>query len=377
MSDRNDSNIAPTVLIVDDEAPARRLLEAYLHRSGYTILEAASGHEALQYLTDGHIPDAVIMDIMMDGMDGLEVLGVMRQQYQPAELPVILLTALGDKKDVVRGLELGASDYVTKPVEVAELAARVRNLLRTKRLMDQNRMGIERLQELDELKNKFIQITAHDLKSPLGTIGMGLQILADAIPEACEVIPEYERIIHMMTFATNTMQSIINDYLDLEMIKAGRLDLDLQQVTLNKQVGQVVEGLRPYAESKGITLKTELDPELPICPGDPDRLMQVINNLVNNAIKFSPRGSTVIAKTHTHTGSVRVEIADSGPGISPDELPLLFTEFARLSNRPTGGEKSSGVGLAITRYLVEAHGGQIGVESMVGMGSTFWFQMPC
>jgi signal transduction histidine kinase len=139
----------------------------------------------------------------------------------------------------------------------------------------------------------------------------------------------------------------------------------------------VVNQLRHYAESKEIRLEAELDSAMGACPGDLDRLTQVINNLVNNAIKFSPRGASVIARTLRRDGTARVEVADSGPGIAPDEIPLLFNEFTRLKNRPTGGEKSSGVGLAISRYLMNAHGGNIGVDSTVGKGTTFWFEIPC
>jgi two-component system, sensor histidine kinase and response regulator len=292
-------------------------------------------------------------------------------------MPVILLTALDDKKDVVRGLELGASDFVSKPVEVSELAARVRNHVRTKRMLEQNRKEFAALKEIDEIKDKFLQITAHDLKSPLGTISMGIQILEDAVPQVVGVVPEYERIIQMMSYASNVMQTIVNDYLDLQALKTGRLELDVQTVPLNMHVTAVVDNLRHYAENKGITLQAELDPILPTCTGDPDRLAQVINNLVNNAIKFSPRGASVFVRTKGLDSKLRVEVKDSGPGIPPQEIPLLFEEFSRLSNRPTGGEKSSGVGLAISKSLIEAHHGQIGVETAVGQGSTFWVELPC
>jgi two-component system, sensor histidine kinase and response regulator len=372
-----DPTAPPTLLIVDDEPSARQLLNAYLSRRGFQIIEAGTGEQALDAMRGERIPDLVLLDVMMPYVDGLEVLQNIRGRFQPAELPVILLTARGDKDDIVRGLELGANDYITKPVEVAELAARVRNLVRTKRLLEQNRMSYERLQELDELKDKFLQIAAHDLKSPLGTIMMGLQILEDAMPEISPALPEIDRVIGMMTYSTGVMESIINDYLDLQMIKTGRLELDMQTVSLNSQITTVVNQLRHYAESKEIRLEAELDPTMGSCPGDPERLAQVINNLVNNAIKFSPRGASVIARTLHRDGKVRVEVADSGPGIADHEIPLLFNEFTRLKNRPTGGEKSSGVGLAISRYLMNAHGGSLGVESTVGQGSTFWFELPC
>lgn len=373
----SDSGSPQTLLIVDDDPGALQMLATYFTRQGFQIVEAKGGAEALEAL-EKTPPDGVILDVMMPNVGGMKVLETIRERFQAAEMPVILLTAMGEKKDVVRGLELGANDYVTKPVDVTELAARVRNHVRTKRILDQNRKTFEALKEIDEIKDKFLQITAHDLKSPLGTISMGIQILEDAVPQVVAVVPEFERIIQMMSYASNVMQTIVNDYLDLQALKTGRLELDFQTVPLNTHVMTVVDNLRAYAESKGITVQADLDPTLPVCTGDPDRLAQVINNLINNAIKFSPRGALVLVKTIClDNKKLRVEVKDSGPGIPPHEVPLLFEEFSRLTNRPTGGEKSSGVGLAISKSLVEAHHGQIGVDTTVGQGSTFWVELPC
>jgi signal transduction histidine kinase len=317
-----------------------------------------------------------LLDIMMPVMSGLEVLQKLREKYATAELPVILLTALGSRSDVVRGLELGANDYLTKPFDTDELEARVRSQIRLKRLHEEYLTGLDRMRQLDVIKDKFLQITAHDLKSPLGTLMMGLQLLRDATPLVGGLIPEYDRLIGMMRAAASSMHTIIDDYLDLDTIKAGQLRLNMQQVWLNQQVTTATEQLRVYAENKGIYVVLDLDRSLPTCPGDPDRISQVINNLLTNAIKFSPRGTSVRVRTEQRNGSLRLEVADQGPGIPAHELPHLFQEFARLSNKPTGGEKSSGVGLAITRYLVEAHGGRIGAESTMGEGSTFWVELP-
>ncbi len=372
----NDTTAAATILVVDDEEEARRLLASLLSHKGYHTIFAVNGREALEAV-EREKPDLVVLDIMMPEMSGLAALQAIRERYHTAELPVILLTALGDSKDVVRGLELGANDYLGKPIDTAELAARVRTALRLKKLHDQYRAGLDRLRELDELKDRFLQIAAHDMKSPLGTILMGLQILSDSISDVAPVVPDYERVINMMTYSSSIIQNIIDDYLDLQTIKAGRLELDTQAISINTLIKTIVEQFQPYADSKGITLQTELDRSVPTCPADPDRLMQVLSNLVSNAIKFSPRDSAIVVRTLPCEDGARVEVIDRGPGIKPEEQYLLFQEFVRLSNRPTGGEKSSGVGLAISRYLIEAHRGRIGVQSAPGEGSTFWFELPC
>jgi signal transduction histidine kinase len=370
-----DNTKQPLILLVDDEEDARRLLEALLARKNYRFGEASDGKEVLTAV-ERETPDLILLDVMMPVMSGLEVLQKLREKYQTAELPIILLTALGSSSDVVRGLELGANDYLTKPFNSAELDARVRTQLRLKRLHDEYRAGMDRMRRLDVTKDKFLQITAHDLKSPLGTIMMGLQILRDATPAAGTIISEYDRVVSMMSFAASAMQAIIDDYLDLETIKAGQLRLSRQHVSLNQQVTSTAEQYRAYADSKGINLAFDLDGNLPSWSGDPDRLNQVIGNLLSNAIKFSPRGTAVKVRTLRRNGALRLEVSDQGPGIPQHDLPQLFQEFARLTNKPTGGEKSSGVGLAISRYLVEAHGGKIGVETNVGKGSLFWIELP-
>lgn len=365
----------PYVLLVEDDQGTRQLYVTYLTRRGYSVLEASRAQEALDII-DEKMPGVILLDIMMPGMSGLEALEIIRKKYASAELPVILLTALGSNSDVMRGLELGATDYLIKPIELSELAARVRMHLSTRELLDEKSDNMERLQELDLIKDKFIQITAHDLKSPLTTIDMGLQIMSESLPQLTNVLPEFARIHEMMTASSEMMQSIISDYLDLQMIQAGRLDLELQHVSLNTSIESVLRQLRGYAEGKKIRIKTDLDPKLPTLKADLNRLKQIVNNLVNNAVKYSPSDTTVLVRTSTANGAVRMEVTDSGPGILPEEIPLLFQEFSRLSNRPTGGEKSSGVGLTITRYLVEAHKGQILVETTPGKGSTFIIEIP-
>jgi signal transduction histidine kinase len=398
LNDRTDKSgengDLPLILIVDDEVLARQLLRTYLASRGYRTVEAENGEQVLTLLDSGTMPDLILLDIMMPIMSGLQALEQLRRKYQPAELPIILLTALGDTAHVVSGLELGANDYISKPFKLPELGARIRAHINTKLMLEASRTDITRLQALDELKDKFLQITAHDLKSPLATISMGLQILGDNIPKVQPVMPEITRIVHMMGFGARSMRAMIEDYLDLQVLKSGHLPLRLEPLNLNDPLRAAVENLRPYAESKGITLTADLDPNLPLCAADIDRITQVINNLVDNAIKFSPAGKQVIARTRgmpmvgpapsvngaessaNGIPAVRLEVKDHGPGISPEEMALLFQEFTRLRNRPTGGEKSSGVGLAITKYLIEAHGGRVGVDSAPGEGSVFWVEIP-
>jgi signal transduction histidine kinase len=172
------------------------------------------------------------------------------------------------------------------------------------------------------------------------------------------------------------MQSIANDFLDLQAIRTGTIKLEKKPVNLNEVVDSVVTQYQAYAKDKEVSLRLDLESQVPEVTADPDRLTQIISNLVSNAIKFSPEGASVGVRTRISEKQLFFEVVDTGPGIPEDEIPLLFKEFSRLSNKPTGGEKSSGVGLSIAQQLIELHGGKIGVRSRVGKGSLFWFTLP-
>jgi signal transduction histidine kinase len=323
-------------------------------------------------------PDVLILDVRKPGMDGFQVLQSIRENPATTELPVIMVTAMSDTQDVVYALELGANDYISKPPQVEILVARVRTQLKLKALMDQRRRDLVQLRQLDSMKDNFLAVAAHDLKNPLHNIGFGAELLkeyAEQLEEAAR--NEMLTIIGTIESASATMQVIVDDYLDLQTMRAGQFVINRETVDLTAVIKDVLDQIRVRATGKALTLETHLSDDLPSVNGNPDRLAQVIGNLVSNAIKFSPPGAVVTVRAMPRTtGGLRIEVEDNGPGIPAEEMDLLFQEFARLSNRPTGGEKSSGVGLSIARRLVELHGGTIGAKSVRGQGSTFWVELP-
>jgi two-component system sensor histidine kinase/response regulator len=365
----------PTILVVDDSHEGNRVLCVLLGHEGFLVKSAYGGQEAIEMILDDP-PDLVLLDVMMPEIDGLEVLRRIRENPETMELPVIMVTALGDTQDVIEGLELGANDYLTKPPQFEILAARVRTQLKLKRLQDQRRQDILRLRELDTLKDKFLQIAAHDLRNPLNNIVMSAELLDEHKEEFAQIDSEFKRILRMVRMSIRMMQSIINDFLDLQAMQSGQLELERERTSLNDVIDQVLLQFSSYAEQKDVYVQSDLDHDLPDCFADPDRLMQIASNLIGNAIKYSLPGGSVIVTSRPRDGYLRVEVQDDGPGIPEEEMPLLFTPFSRLSNKPTGGEKSSGVGLSIARHLVELHEGTIGADSEAGIGSIFWFEIP-
>jgi signal transduction histidine kinase len=231
------------------------------------------------------------------------------------------------------------------------------------------------LQQSNELKNTFLGIAAHDLRSPLSVINMAASVLLDSPMETDP--EETHAVLSTILDQTRHMLTLIDSLLDVSLIEAGKLELMPEEILLAHFLNRAIDDHERLAASKGsvIQLDASFDGSESIT-GDPLRLRQVMDNLLSNAIKFSPADSTIrVFAGHTPSGW-RISVQDEGPGIQPEDRQRLFVEFERLSAQPTGGERSTGLGLAITRRVIEAHRGQIGVDSEPGHGSTFWFILP-
>jgi len=232
----------------------------------------------------------------------------------------------------------------------------------------------QELIELNELKNKFLGIAAHDLRSPIsiikGYLGLFLEGILGPVPA-----PQRDCMTRMNK-ACETMLALINDLLDVSSIEAGRLELRTREVDLAEYLRECHTANSILAKAKSIDLKLEMPPALPRMTMDPDRIQQVLNNLITNAIKFSYPETTIRLRAKTVGDGVEISVEDQGQGIPLEEISNLFREFSRTSVRSTAGEKSTGLGLAIAKRIVEAHGGRIWVESEVGKGSAFRFVLP-
>ena len=229
------------------------------------------------------------------------------------------------------------------------------------------------LRHTNEVKNRFLGIAAHDLRNPLAQIQMVSNFLLD--PETRLSPEELYPLLNDIREQARHMLTLLNDLLDVTQIEAGRLDLRLEPVSMDRFLADAVRAHVQMAAPKG-TRVLLVSAHAGTAQADPRRLRQMLDNLVSNAVKYSPPGSTVRVTAERTRSGWRVNVQDEGPGITPEDRPLLFQHFARLSAQPTGGEKSTGLGLAITRRVVEAHGGQIGVDSQPGQGATFWFTLP-
>jgi signal transduction histidine kinase len=306
--------------------------------------------------------DLVLLDILMEGLSGLDTLERLRRLRGRGELAVIMVTGNRNSRDIVRAFELGADDYVTKPVDLAVLGARVRTQLEMLRL--------------SRLKEQFLAIASHDLKNPLSTIALAVDLLDENIPVGAVMTDRMHSVVQGIRRSAMRMKGIVEDFVDGQALQEGRLELSLLATDLNKLALRASADYGAAAAAKKLDLQLELDPTLPSVLADERRAMQLIENLLGNAIKFSNPGCPITLRTHAEEATALFEVCDTGPGLSDSDLKGLFVRYARLSNAPTGGEKSSGLGLAICRQLVELHRGQLGARNNPGGGSTFWFRLP-
>ncbi len=245
--------------------------------------------------------------------------------------------------------------------------------------LDEQRRASERqneeLKRVNDLKNVFLGIAAHDLRSPLGLIEMAMTFLLD--PTMGATAEESATVHRDVLQQSRYMLDLINELLDVTQIESGEFHLKKDAIALFEFMNDTIERHCKIAESKNTTITLDLAPEVTdSIMADPARLRQVLDNLISNAVKYSPRGSTIEVRCKRVEAEWVFSVADQGPGIRLEDRTRLFQAFSRLSARPTGGEKSTGLGLTIARRVVEAHGGTIGVESVPGEGATFWFTLP-
>lgn len=350
-----------SLLVVDDYAQNRNMLSQWLGRLGYRVSVAEHGIQALEAIKNNPF-DLVLLDVMMPGIDGLEVLKKIRETYSVSDLPVIMVTAKTGVGDVAGAIKSGANDYITKPMNFPVALARIQMHLKLKRLT--------------KLKDEFLSMASHDLKKPLAVILDVTKSIKEELSSGTLDDSELDSTLSLITKSGEYMQKIVEDFLVTQEIEEDQLKLARTPINLNKIAEYVVETNIAYAGQKQIALTQKLDKNLPLVSADNIRIEQVMQNLVGNAIKFSPAGSKTMVRTITMKGEVKVEVSDTGPGLSDEDLEKAFSQYAKLSNAPTGGESSSGLGLSICKRIVDLHQGNIGVQTKNEGGATFWFTLP-
>jgi len=370
------SLISSRILVVDDITKNLQVVGTVLRNQGYKVMAAASGAEALKCVRT-QLPDLILLDLMMPEMDGLEVCRRLKSDSTTSQVPVIFLTASNEMEHLVNGFGVGAVDYVTKPFNPPELLARVRTHLELKHAR-------ERLREMNEEKNEFMGIAAHDLRNPLGAITGYAEILIEemeslqpSVPEpGARAVREAGECAGRIRETSRRMAEMVQNLLDANRIERGEMQLNLALLDLSQTVAAVLETQRPRAVAKQQTLHWQNEAGAVSVLADATVLTQVIENLVSNAVKYSPAGKNIFVRLRRLQEGTLCEVQDEGPGLSAEDQKKLFGKFARLSSKPTGGENSTGLGLSIVKKMVEAMNGRVWCESELGRGATFIVEFP-
>lgn len=363
--------MSASILIVDDVPTNIQLVASILSSFDYELSFANSGQDALGQIQETAF-DLILLDIMMPGMDGLEVARRLKAEPATRHIPVIFLTAKSDEDSIIQGFDIGAADYVTKPFNPAELVARVQTHLSLKATQDELRHRNQELNEAIQMKNRLLSIASHDLKNPLGAVS-GFASMLERNP-AIQQNKDAAEMLVFISRAANRMNQLINELLDTAALEMGKMDLQIGATDLKQLTEAVLNDNQPAADKKGQTLT--LSGTAVAVPVDARRIRQVIDNLVSNAIKYSPRGALIDVALQERAGDVEISVSDQGPGFSEADRGKLFGYFQRLSARPTGGESSTGVGLAIARQIAELHDGELLLDQSSASGSTFRLRLP-
>lgn len=363
-----------TILVVDDVEHNRRILDGLLRQhGGYDILQAADGVEALAIARQTRL-DLVLLDINMPNLDGFETCVQLKADPQTRPIPVIFVSSSDESLDKVRAFGVGAIDYVTKPLHIPEVLARVNThvaLYRQQRELEMLRQEqISHLESLAEAKDKFVRSVSHDLKNPLGIIIGAVETLRES-----PLTEEQVQLVDIIERKTGFMLAIISDLLDIARIEAGYAP-DRAPISLHVLVQEALIGFDLLAERKQINLLVRLpanDTEVNV---ERHAVCRVIANLVANALKYTAEGGSVVLEASTEDDQLVIVVRDNGSGIPEEALPHLFEKFYRVPEPAYLQEEGTGLGLAIAKAIVEQHDGTISVETALGKGSTFSVRLP-
>ncbi|MBM3855177.1 MAG: hybrid sensor histidine kinase/response regulator [Verrucomicrobia bacterium] len=363
------------ILVVDDDRLNLRILAGILRPEGYVTSEASSGERALELIPEFK-PNLVLLDVMMPGIDGFEACRRIKATYGEKSPPVIFITAKSESDDVVEGLGAGGVDYLPKPFKPKEVLARIRSHLYNQILSEQQKSLVEQLSKANAAKNRFLGMAAHDLRNPLASIRGLSEFLRDGA--VGPLTADQLDLVQTIHAASQSMLEMLNQLLDVAAIEAGELKLHLEPTNLGDLAARSVAMINIEAGKKRTRVEfARPDPPV-VLPADSAKMKQVIDNLLSNAVKYSPPGSTI--RAYVQSGPAAAQccffVRDQGPGIPDDERDKLFKDFGRLSSKPTAGEKSTGLGLAICRNIVEAHRGTIAVANLPEGGCEFRVMLP-
>lgn len=361
------------ILIVDDVMSNVLLLKVLLTNEKFAIATASNGRQALEQVEKEN-PDLVLLDVMMPDMSGFEVAQHLKSNPNTADIPIIFLTALNSTADIVKGFQVGANDFISKPFNKEELIIRVTHQIS---LVAAKRLILSKTEELQRTiagRDKLYSVIAHDLRSPMGSIKMVLNMLILNLPSE-KIGAEMYELLTMANQTTEDVFSLLDNLLKWTKSQIGKLNVVYQDVDLVEVTDGVIEIFSMVASLKKIRIH-EMKPKKMMVNADIDMLKTVVRNLLSNAIKFSKENSEVLVKMEEVDGMAVVSVQDYGCGISEEGQKKLLHTDTHFSTFGTNNEEGSGLGLLLCKDFVVKNGGKLWFTSKEGEGSIFSFSIP-
>ncbi|GAB4548357.1 MAG: hybrid sensor histidine kinase/response regulator [Anaerolineae bacterium] len=363
------------ILIVDDSPSNISLLQAMLEVDGYRVISVNSGERCFEAVRES-VPDLILLDIYMPELSGIQVCVTLKSEPRTCDVPIIFMSSSGEMFDKVQAFRAGGIDYLTKPLELEEVRVRVGTHItsyRQRRELDRLReQQLARWEELNQLKDTFLRNVTHDLQNPIALILNAIDLLREGkTPLATDQSYFVDMIARKATF----MKAVVDDLLDLARIESGGL-VRLAPLPIRQLVADAVADHQMDAERKRIRLQAELADEDAVIFLDKIQFIRALNNLISNALKYTPEDGMVTVVMRVADNTAHIEVRDNGLGIPEDAIPHIFDSFYRVNRRDHQREKGAGLGLAITKAVVEQHHGSLHVESTLGVGSVFRISLP-
>jgi signal transduction histidine kinase len=373
----------PTILIVDDEVVNVKLIKAMLSPENYNLISALSGSEALSMLVSNR-PDLILLDVMMPDIDGFETCRKIKQNANTKIIPILMITSLSENQHRLQALDCGADDFLSKPVDKTELKIRVKSLLRIKEYHNELTEKYEeiekknaQLQELEEFKDGLLHMIVHDLKNPLFAISGNIELL---LLDKENFSQSQKNTLESCFKFCQDLSEMVQQLLDINKLENKKLQLEKEMTDLVPLIDDTLNQVLNRAEEKQISINFVKANGISTIPIDRRFIRRVISNLVDNGIRHTPKGGRieVATKLEKSKNKLCVSVKDTGTGLDPVFHQKIFNKFEQIDYKNQGiSAGSAGLGLAFCKLAVEAHDGEIWVESEgEGDGSTFQFTIP-
>ena len=379
------------ILLAEDDLGTRKTLAVILEEGGHQVVTCHNGKEALRYIAGKNGPseiDVVVSDLRLPDISGLEILSGLKDQHP--DVPFILMSGHATLETAVEAVNQGAFSYLVKPLDIDSLLSTIRNALNQRRLISENKDLLAMLRRSNEeleqknrdleeaglAKMQILSTASHELKTPLTSIVGYIDRMLLQRESVGELNERQEKYLEIVKKNSYRLKSLVDDLLEISRIESGGIVLDLTLVDVAAELEAAVQSVQTLASRKNISVELDVSADVPPIWAERLRFSQVVVNLLSNACKYSMDGAKVSVRATRHDGCVQLDVSDTGIGISKEDQENLFGKFFRAETELTRRESGTGLGLFITKHLVEAHGGEIWVESQEGVGTTVSFTFP-